>query len=168
MIAENTPTGGDIQNPRSRNLLQPNKSTLTPKRYKQGGRTLIWLQQIPRMRVLDIPPRGRGVGVFPWINVSKRHTSLLQTGNKKKGKDTSHTNTQEEGAEERCRAYDERPEAWRKFFLFFFFLFLSFWRCHAYEELPEARRTFFYFFFLSLWRCLGFLNPKPETLNPKP
>ena len=37
----------DIQNPRSRNLFQPNKSTPTPKRYKKGGGTLIRLKQIP-------------------------------------------------------------------------------------------------------------------------
>ena len=34
LIAGYPPTGGDIQNPRSRNLLQPNKSTptVTPRR----------------------------------------------------------------------------------------------------------------------------------------
>ena len=37
LIAGITPTGGEFQNPRSRNLLQPNESTPTPKRYKQGG-----------------------------------------------------------------------------------------------------------------------------------
>jgi len=37
------PRGGDIQNPRSRNLLQPNKSTPTPERYKKGG---FWLSAV--------------------------------------------------------------------------------------------------------------------------
>ena len=46
LIAGYPPRGGDIQNPRSRNLLQPNKSTPTPKRYKKGGGTLIRVKQI--------------------------------------------------------------------------------------------------------------------------
>ena len=47
LIAGITPTGGEFQNPRSRNLLQPNKSSPTPKRYKKGEGTLIRLKQIP-------------------------------------------------------------------------------------------------------------------------
>ena len=58
LIAGYPPTGG-YPNPRSRNLLQPNKSTPTPKRYNQGGGTLSGLKprQISRTRV---PPRGGG------------------------------------------------------------------------------------------------------------
>ena len=42
-------------------LLQPNKSTPTPKRYNQGGGTLSGLKQRPISRT-RVPPRGGGGG----------------------------------------------------------------------------------------------------------
>ena len=92
LIAANPPTGGDFQNPHSRNLLLQNKSTPNPYTASTGGisktrirrircckrgvhpppfccvgvwGTLSLQERIPRTRVLEIPP----VGGFLAINV---------------------------------------------------------------------------------------------------
>ena len=46
LIAGIAPTGWGVQNPRSPNLLQPNKSTPTLFVPFWGGGSLIWLKQI--------------------------------------------------------------------------------------------------------------------------